>query len=109
MKDARSDANHKIVSATSRGSPIRFNGESAAHESKISFSGLPEALERALASSFRRSVAVNPGPTLLTRIPSLPNSLARLFTNPTTPARAELDRTKSDTGCLVVIEVIVTM
>ena len=62
-----------------------------------------------MANSFRRSVAVNPGPTLLTRIPSLPNSLARLFTSPTTAARTAFESTRSVTGCLVVIEVIVMM
>src|SRR5438045_1222784 len=67
--DARSEASQTTVSANSRGSPSRLSGASAAQVSKISCSVLPVADERALANSFRRSVAVNPGPTLFTRIP----------------------------------------
>src|SRR3954471_23229695 len=38
-------------------------------------------------------------------MPSLPNSFARLFTRPTTPARTAFERTRSGTGCLVEIDV----
>src|SRR6185369_1666844 len=107
--EARSEASHTIVSATSLGSPTRLTEASTAQDSKISCSVLPDTAERALANSFRRSVAVYPGPTLLTRMPSLPNSFAKLFTSPTTAARTALDKTRSDTGCLVVIEVMVMM
>lgn len=41
MYDARSEASQTIVSATSLGSPRRFNGMSAAQLSAISFSVLP--------------------------------------------------------------------
>src|ERR1700727_2550010 len=109
MYDARSEASQTIVSATSRGSPNRLSGASAAQASKISCSLFPDADDRAAANSFKRSVAVNPGPTLFTRIPSLPNSLARLFTRPTTAARTAFERTRSVTGCLVVIDVSVMM
>src|ERR1700674_527010 len=109
MYDARSEASQTIVLATSRGSPNRLSGASAAQASTISCSLFPDAEDRALANSFRRSVAVKPGPTLFTRIPSLPNSLARLFTSPTTAARTAFERTRSVTGCLVVIDVRVMM
>ena len=38
-------------------------------------------------------------------MPSLPNSFARLFTRPTTPARTAFESTRSGTGCLVEMEV----
>src|SRR5579863_218682 len=66
--DARSEASQTMVSATSRGSPSRLSGASAAQPSKISCSDFPDVAERAFANSFNRSVAVNPGPMLLTRI-----------------------------------------
>src|ERR1700745_3527462 len=56
--DARSDASQTIVSASSRGSPKRFTGASAAQASRNSCSGFPLAVERAFANSFSRSVAV---------------------------------------------------
>src|SRR5437868_3361582 len=56
--DALSEASHTMVSATSRGSPNRFRGASAAQLSKTSFSLLPEAPERDFANSFSRPACI---------------------------------------------------
>src|SRR5205823_14292910 len=52
--------------------------------------------------------AVYPGATLLTVIPSLPNSMARLFTNPTTAGLTALERIRSGIGWRTDVDVIVT-
>src|SRR5438045_2021004 len=84
-----------MTSATSCGSATRFSAESAAQFAKISSWLLPCDDDRAFASSFNRSVAVYPGPTLLTRMPSFPNSLDRVLTSRRTAARTAFESTRS--------------
>src|SRR5579884_2586911 len=58
------------------------------------------------ASSFRRSVAVYPGATLLNVMFCLPNSIERLFSSPTTAGRIAFDKTKSGIEPFTEVEVI---
>src|SRR5258708_8267165 len=98
--DARSEASQTMVSASSRGSPRRLRGESAAKAARTSLSVLPEAVARALASCFRRSVAGNSGAKLLCREPSFPDLFGGAFPNPSYSAAPALVLNQATTGCL---------
>ena len=78
MKAAASEARKTTASAISRGSPSRRTGMAAA--TRAVSSGV-----RALST---RSVAVVPGATALTVMPSAPTSSARCRVKPMTPALA---------------------
>ena len=55
---------------------------------------------RVSVSSVIRSVAMKPGHTTFTVIPSAATSSARAFANPRTPARAVVERMSPGRGCL---------
>src|SRR5437870_1436606 len=107
MYAARSDASQTIASAISSGAARRLMGISAAHLSYMSFSATPAAFARDAANDASRCVAVYPGATLLKVMLSLPNSLARLFTRPTTAGRIALERIRSGIGWRTEVEVMV--
>src|SRR6185436_15776959 len=95
-KLARSDARNTTAAANSSGVPIRPTGVSAMR--CLIMSG------RALESSSMRSVAMNPGQTLFTVMPSLATSSDSALANPRTPARAVDDRIKPGSGCSAAID-----
>src|SRR5579871_5490934 len=70
--------------------------------------GDPARFRNRLAELARRSVSVNPGQMLFTRILSLPNSFASVFASPVAPARTAFESIRPSIGCLIETEVIVT-
>ncbi len=60
-------------------------------------------------SAMSRSVAMFPGQTLFTVIPSGASSRDRVLAMPTTPRRAVLDRISRSMGCLTAMEVMLMM
>src|SRR4029453_13648985 len=71
--------------------------------------GTPSSLARAVTFDSIRSVRMEPGHTLLTRMPSRPTSSARLFAKATTPMRVAPDSARLGIGWYNVVGGVLLM
>jgi hypothetical protein len=97
MNRAGSEHRNATAAPKSSGSPTCPTGTVA-----------PAVLRSPPWSRLRRSVACRPGCTELTVTPCGATSVASVFRNPVTPARAVLDRMSEAAGWRTVIDVMAT-
>src|SRR6266852_3953211 len=89
--------------ASSLGSPRRPTAVSAARWASASSSVMPSCLARAVTFDSIRSLMIEPGHTLLTRMPSRPTSSARVLAKATTPRRVTPESTRLGMGWYTVL------
>src|SRR5215470_9648068 len=103
MYPALPEARKATRYAISFGSPIRPIAVSAARWARAASTEMPSSLARAVTLESMRSVRMEPGHTLFTRMPSRPTSSARLLAKATTPMRVAPERARLGMGWYTVL------